>query len=162
MFRKPCLFLLIIICGTLLVTANTGWAEDTSPLPNAHELTAKLGWTPEEAISRLGAPLSIFPYRGSNPEEDNVVFYYPDNFYLFWFHDRVWQVRVDERWNGDVDGVGMGMSLPEVTDIWGPPVNDWDGQPTWTLPDRGYPVRIRLYFSEDGKLDDIYAYRSDW
>ena len=156
------IFILPVICAAFLNMPMGAGAEESGPLPHAAELTGKLGWTPEEALSWLGAPVSMFPYRGSVPEEDNVVFYYPDHLYIFWFQDRVWQLRVDERWNGVVDGLRMGMTLSEVTDLWGPPVNDWDKQPTWTLPDRGYPVRIRLYFADDGRLNDLYVYRSDW
>ena len=154
--------ILPVICSVFLIISLAAGAEETGPLPHAAELTGKLGWTPDEAFSRLGAPLSIFPYRGTVPIEDNVVFYYPDHLYLFWFQNRVWQLRVDDRWIGDVDGLRMGMTMSEITKLWGPPINDRDEQPTWTLPDRGYPARIRLYFADDGRLNDLYVYRSDW
>ena len=136
-------------------------AEDIT-LPVAADFTSRLGWTPDEAITWLGAPEGLFPYRGRVEGEDNVVFYYPDHLYLFWFRDRVWQVRVDERWNGEVDGVRMGMSLDDIIALWGSPINEFDEAPTWTLPDRGYPVRLRLFIDEEGKLIDLYVFRSDW
>ena len=132
-------------------------------LPVAAGLVSRLGWTPDEAIDALGPPVNMFPYRGTSETEDNVVFFYPDHSYLFWFRDRVWQARVDSRWEGDIDGVSMGMTLDEVLGVWGrDPINRNDPAPTWTLPDRGYPVRIRLYFNQSGKLSDIYVFRSDW
>ncbi len=138
-------------------------AADEAPLPLAQDFTSRIGWTPEEAFSELGAPVNIFTYRGATPEEDNAVFFYPDRSYLFWFQDRVWQVRVDSLWEGDIDGVTMGMSLEEVIAAWGRnPINMSEAAPTWTLPDRGYPVRIRLYFNEHGRVSDIYVFRSDW
>jgi len=137
-------------------------AEDNVPLPHADDFTSRLGLTTEEVFTLPDIPQSVFTYRGETPGEDNVVFYYRDSFYLFWFHDRIWQVRADKRWKGELDGVHMGMNLQDVINLWGPPINDRDENPTWTLPDRGYPVRIRLYFSSTGGLEDIYVYRSDW
>ena len=148
--------LLVLASGVLL-------GADETALPKAEAFTARLGWTPEDALDELAAPESLFPYRGELEEEDNVVFYYPDHSYLFWFRDRVWQLRLDRRWSGDIDGVSMGMTLDEVIAAWErPPINSRDEAPTWTLPDRGYPVRIRLYFGADGRLNDLYIYRSDW
>lgn len=160
MFRK----IFVSVAFSLIAFINTALigAQDMGPVPHAAELTATLGWSPSEALNWMGSPMSLFVYRGPTKSEDNVVFYYPDHVYLFWFQDRVWQVRVDERWTGEIDGVVMGMTLDSITALWGDPINDWDEHPTWTLPDRGYPVRIRLYFDGDGLLNDIYVYRGDW
>lgn len=160
MFRK--ILVIIVFTSVTFIKIPISGAQESEPLPHAAELTAALGWSPAEAFSWMGSPMSLFAYRGSSQSEDNVVFYYPDHKYLFWFQDRVWQVRVDERWNGEIDGVGMGMSMNSIVSLWGPPINDRDEHPTWTLPDRGYPVRIRLYFDGADRLNDIYIYRGDW
>ena len=162
MNRTYRLSLLLFFFALYLQSISGAGAEEPGPLPHAVELTGRLGWTPDEVFARLGSPMSIFPFRGSEDDEDNVVFYYSDHLYVFWFHDRVWQVRADERWNGDVDGVRMGMTRSQVRELWGAPINDRDEQPTWTLPDRGYTVRIRLYFDTNDRLNDLYVYRSDW
>jgi hypothetical protein len=154
---SPFPFLLFLVFAA---SAGTAYPDDTV-LPLAGDLTAMLGWTPEEAFAWLGAPDGLFPFR-DEAGEDCVVFYFEDHTYLFWYEDRVWQIRADRRWEGEVDGVGMGASRDEVRALWGPPINDFDPQPTWTLPDKGYPVRIRLYFDDTGKLTDLYVYRSDW
>ncbi len=150
----------VLICMVCFPAAAA--AEDKGPLPHALEFSEMLGMSAEDVFTGPDPPGSIFSYRGNTPEEDNVVFYYPDSIYLFWFQDRIWQVRADERWTGDVDGVSMGMSLQEIRKLWGPPINNRDENPTWTLPDQGYPVRIRLYFSDTGALKDMYVYRADW
>ncbi len=132
---------------------------DVKPL--AVDFTGKLGWEFQDAVNNIGNPENVFVHRGKTPDEDNVVFYYSDHQYLFWFQDRVWQIRVDERWRGEVDGVSMGMSREAIEELWGPPVNSLDKYLTWTLPDIGFPSRIRLYFHEN-VLIDMYVYRSDW
>jgi len=162
MYQKKSVQIIFFTCIYLSFIPAYSGADETSPLPHAEEFTNRIGWTAEDVFNLPTIPISIFPFRGDSPKEDNVVFYYADYLYMFWFHDRIWQVRADERWEGDVDGVHMGMSLDEISGIWGSPINDWDEQPTWTLPDRGYPMRIRLYFTDDGRLNDIYVYRSDW
>ncbi len=156
MAKRGFIFSVLLLVFTFFLVA-----EDP-PLPIAADLSAKLGWTLDEALAWLGTPRSMFPFRGDSADEDNIVFYYPNSLYLFWFKDRVWQIRVDENWNGELDGVRMGMKQNQILRLWGPAINDWDENPTWTLPDRGYPVRIRLYFDESDKLMDLYVYRSDW
>jgi hypothetical protein len=162
MIHKESFFLILFSLGFLFSPMLSAGSESSGPLPHAEEFTRNLGLQVKDSFSLMETPVSIFPYRGSVSSEDNVVFYYSDSTYFFWFHDRVWQVRADERWQGEVDGVSMGMKLPEIIRLWGPPINNRDEQPTWTLPDRGYPVRIRLYFSDEGLLNDLYVYRSDW
>ncbi len=162
MHRNKAILSLLTVLIRLVCFPAAAAAEDKGPLPHASEFSEMLGLTAEDVFSRSEIPESIFSYRGNTPDEDNVVFYYPDSIYLFWFQDRIWQVRADERWIGDVNGVRMGMNLQDVRELWGPPVNNRDDNPTWTLPDQGYPVRIRLYFSDTGALNDMYVYRADW
>lgn len=150
------LFVILLCLGVSKLMAAEG-----DLLPTAEDFADKLGWTFQEAVTSFGNPENVFVHRGASPEEDNVVSYYSDHMYLFWFQDRVWQVRADERWSGEVDGVRMGMDREAIEELWGSPINQVDENPTWTLPDRGFPARIRLYF-RDGELIDLYVYRSDW
>jgi len=151
-----------LLLGVLIVPRPAAAAPDGGEPPTAEAFASKLGWTLEEALEWMGRPESMLTHRGRTAEEDNVVFFYSDFTSLFWFRDRVWQVRADRRWSGEVDGVRMGLDRDDVEALWGPPINDFDPDPTWTLPDRGYPVRIRLYFDDDDRLVDLYVYRSDW
>ena len=120
-----------------------------------------IGLDPASALQTLGPPVEVFPYRGADAAEDNVVFFYPDFTYLFWFRNRVWQVRFDQRFTGTVFGLKLGMRQEVV----GLPGN-------WRLIEAGdslyfdpleadYPIRVRLVFSE-GLLHDIYVYRRDY
>jgi len=159
LFLPTLLFFSVFAVSAQDSTYSTGSTEN---LPIAEKFTGMLGMTPDTAFKELGVPDSIFPYRGETPEEDNVVFYYKNNTYIFWFHDRVWQIRADKRWDGSLDGVSMGMKKQKIFGLWGNPINNFDPQPTWVIAGKPFPVRIRLYFNSEDRLDDLYVYRSDW
>jgi hypothetical protein len=92
-----------------------------------------------------------------------VVFFYPGHLYLFWYQDRVWQARVDEHHGGGflaARGLAMGARREEVLGLLGPPMRELGDSLVYHLEDRGYPVRLRLYFRE-GLLADAYCYRGD-
>ena len=129
--------------------------------PAAYDLTGLLGLDPAGAQERLGAPAEIRSWRGDSPEEDNVLFYYADHLYLFWFRNRVWQVRLDGRSGDSFRNLTMGMTRADVLIQWGSPPYEVEGSWIYDLEDRGWPVRARLFFDDD-TLSDLYVYRSDW
>mgnify|MGYP000125133084 CR=1 FL=1 len=124
------------------------------------DLASLIGLTPAEALERLGAPAELLAARGPEPWQDDVVFYYPQHLYLFWYQNRVWQARVDARYQGKVLTVGMGSGRTEVRAALGEPLKEFPDSWVYQLEDRGYPVRLRLYFEED-RLVDAYCYRGD-
>lgn len=133
----------------------------TTQLPGERPLASLLGMTLSEATASFGAPDQVFPVRGEKAWEDDVVFYYSDHSYLFWFRDRVWQVRVDRRFAGKAIGVSMGDSKSAVESVLGKPFHVGSDSEIFILPDRGFPVRARLFFT-DGRLSDLYVYRGDF
>ncbi len=137
--------------------------QDSTPtLPGGRPLATLLGMTLKTATETFGAPEQVFPVRGRSAWEDDVVFYYPDHSYLFWFRDRVWQVRVDRRFVGTViGGVSMGDSRGAVEQVLGKPFHVGLDSEIFILPDRGFPVRARLFFTDD-RLSDLYVYRGDF
>ena len=74
------------------------------------EPTRVIGMALKSAVETFGLPQSMFTFRGSEEARDDVVFYYADHMYLFWYKDRVWQVRYDRRSTAVVHGVSLGMS----------------------------------------------------
>lgn len=120
-----------------------------------------LGLTLEEVYRTFGVPESVFPFRGGEVWQDDVVFFYPNRLYLFWYRDRVWQARLDSRFSGTALGCSIGMSRAEVTAVLGMPALEEAEWAVYALPDRGYPVRARLQFA-DGLLQDLYVYRADF
>jgi len=127
------------------------------------DLPALVGLTLSEALEKFGAPQQVFCARGPEGWQDDVVFYYPGHLYLFWYQDRVWQARVDEHHSEGFlasRALAMGLGREEVLAVLGPPMRELGDSLVYHLEDRGYPVRLRLYFRE-GKLADAYCYRGD-
>lgn len=136
-------------------------ATQKESLPGAHPPGSLLGLTLAQATADFGAPAEVFPVRGKAAWQDDVVFYYPDHSYLFWFRNRVWQVRVDRRFKGTILGLQMGDSRQKVEKVLGTPFHVGGSSEIFILPDRGFPVRARLFFT-DNKMSDLYVYRGDF
>lgn len=153
--RRPFLVLLL----PLWLAAAAAAAQEPADL----DLSGLVGLTPPEAFERFGAPAEVFAARGAENWQDDVVFFYPSHLYLFWNQNRVWQARVDERYSGSFlasRALAMGAGRTEVLALLGPPMRELGDSLVYHLEDRGYPVRLRLYFRE-GLLADAYCYRGD-
>ncbi|HEB09929.1 MAG TPA: hypothetical protein ENI06_01800 [Spirochaetales bacterium] len=127
----------------------------------ALELAEIVGMELEKAYKDFGTPVEVFPVRGEEEWQDDVVFYYDSHFYLFWFENRVWQVRVDNRYPGEFLKLKMGNSEAEVIAGLGVPFKREGNSLFYNLQDRAYPLRLRLSF-DNGFLVDAYCYRSDF
>jgi hypothetical protein len=121
---------------------------------------ALIGLTLAEAYQSLGVPAEVYTLRGRTAEQDDVVFYYTDHLYLFWFENRVWQVRADRRFSGTLFDLSMGAAREQVIQALGRPVLEYPDSLVFHIEDRGYPVQARLYFDEEG-LADVYCFRGD-
>ena len=126
------------------------------------EATRVIGMSLTSVVTELGLPQSMFTYRGADESQDDVVFYYPDHSYLFWYKDRVWQVRYDRRATAVVHGVSLGMSRAEVQAVVSerPLVESGDSL-YFDLDGTSFPIRVRLVFA-GSSVTDIYVYRSDY
>jgi hypothetical protein len=149
--RRSSALLAVLLFATALVRVS---AEDFQPLP-------LIGMQLKEAVAAIGLPDEMFSFRGTEESLDNVVFYYADHRYLFWYKGRVWQVRCDRRFTGTLFGLSLGMTRDQVEKI-----SSWVLIPNgdslyFDLGDRGFPVRVRLVFTAN-LLNDIYVYRSDF
>lgn len=130
------------------------WAQEALDIP------ALIGLTLEEVHQNLGAPAEVYALRGDTPEQDDVVFYYPSHLYLFWFQNRVWQVRLDSRFSGQIFSFSMGASRKQVLAALGRPILEFPDSLVFHIDDPGYPIQARLYFDENG-LVDLYCFRGD-
>jgi hypothetical protein len=167
MSRTASVWVLILgfICLALPANAQNAGSTAKQQTLAAPEL---LGFQLSQAYGSLGAPDHVYSVRGAQPWKDDVVFFYPSHLYLYWYHDRVWQVRFDKDYDGTFLSLTMGLTREQVRSVLGKPLHidtDWDlfqlqnGSPG--NPDRGYPVRVRLFFSAD-RLSDAYIYRGDF
>jgi len=129
---------------------------------DAPEVTHVIGMGLKSAMDAFGLPQSMFSFRGTEEARDDVVFYYPDHMYLFWYKDKVWQVRFDRRSTAGFHGLSPGMTRQEVEGAVKerPLVSSGDSL-YFDLDSENFPVRVRLVFA-GSDLSDIYVYRSDF
>ena len=120
-----------------------------------------LGMSPTQAFQSFGAPSQLFIQSGPATWQDDIVFYFSDHSYLYWFNNRVWQVRFDRRHSDRVFGVLMGYSQEQVTTALGQPLFQEPGELVYPMVERGFPIRVRFLFELD-RLVDIFLYRSDF
>lgn len=120
-----------------------------------------LGMTPRQAIQFFGAPQSMYIQPGPADWQQDIVFYYLDHSYLYWFNDRVWQIRFDRRHPEPIYGVSMASSLSQVRNQLGEPLVEDETQLIYPLVERGFPIRARFIF-EENRLIEVFIYRSDF
>ena len=126
------------------------------------EVTRVIGMGLKTAVDAFGLPQSMFSFRGTEESRDDVVFYYPDHKYLFWYKDRVWQVRYDRRSTVGFRGLTPGMTRQEVEAVVKErPLESSGDSLYFDLDSESFPVRVRLVFA-GSSLSDIYVYRSDF
>ncbi|MGO9310326.1 MAG: hypothetical protein ACLQDL_15070 [Spirochaetia bacterium] len=129
---------------------------------DAPEATRVIGMELKSAVDAFGLPQSMFSFRGTEEARDDVVFYYPDHIYLFWYKDRVWQVRFDRRSTAGFHGLSPGMTRQEVEGaVKERPLVASGDSLYFDLDTDSFPVRVRLVFA-GSDLSDIYVYRSDF
>ncbi len=126
------------------------------------EATQVIGMGLKSVVAAFGLPQSMYPFRGSAEDRDDVVFYYPDHMYLFWFKDRVWQVRFDRRATVVFHGVSLGMSRQEVeAAVRERPLVAQGDSLYFDLETDSFPMRVRVVFG-GSTVTDLYIYRSDF
>ncbi len=148
-------------------TGNTA-ASSGIPVIDIKTPEQFLGISPEKAYEKLGAPEEVFTMRGEKEWQDDVVFYYKNHIYLFWFKNRVWQLRADKRFSGTVFDLRQGMERKEVNRILGKPHKSGEGDELYMNPknitryETGFPVRMKVFYDTEDRISDIYVYRGDF
>jgi hypothetical protein len=149
--RARSLFVASVLLLCLSICAS---ADDLDP-------TRLIGLDLKGAVDALGLPQDMFPFRAMVDSGDNVVFYYNNYLYLFWYKDRVWQVRCDKRFSFPVLGFTLGMTRAQVEQASARQLTPLGDSLYFDLEDAAYPLRVRLVFAQD-VLSDLYVYRSDF
>jgi hypothetical protein len=132
-----------------------------SPLIIEDDPAPLLGYGLAEAISRFGSPGSVRPFRGDEAWQDDVAFIYQPGYTLFWFGDRLWQLRFTAPYAGTVYGLFIGDPSSKAYSTLGQPYETRGDALVYRLEYRGYPVRLSLVFAAD-RLSDVYVYRADF
>ena len=143
-----------VLLALLFAVLAHASADDLDP-------TRFIGMDLRSAVDSLGLPRDMFTFRGEEETQDNVVFYYSDSLYLFWYRNRVWQVRCDHRFSGSVLGLSLGMSREEVERAFPATLTAVGDSLYFDLQGRSPPMRVRMVFTLK-LLSDLYVYRSDF
>jgi len=146
--------------------SNSGTNSGVVILPSSmlgadFDPTQYIGQDLKSALDSLGAPKEVFTFRGHDDAQDNVVFFYPDFLYLFWYRNKVWQVRCDRRFAKPLFGFAMGMPREVIERTSARHFTAVGDSLYFDLDDAKYPMRVRLVFAS-GALIDLYVYRSDF
>jgi hypothetical protein len=120
-----------------------------------------LGLDLASAAVAFGVPEEVYAVRGEAAWQDDVVFRYKERFHLFWFRNRVWQVRLDRMYTGTLRDLGIGADRQKVMQTLGKPFAEEGDWVLYHYAGNGHPVRVRIFFDQRG-IEDIYIYRADF
>ena len=133
-------------------------AEPTPVLDD--DPSALLGLTLAESLSRLGPPSSVAAVRGDEAWQDDVAFLYAAGYTLFWYGDRLWQLRFAAPYAGSFYGLFLGDPAEKACSLLGQPYASGPDFLLYRMPGKAFPVRLRLVLSE-GRVAAAYVYRAD-
>lgn len=170
------IFFFLLFSGFVSLQAQTVENEaninqiipEAVPVSPTLKIRTLIGMLPTEVIVTLGSPESVYPLRGESAWQDDVIFYYPNHLYLFFYNNKVWQIRTDYRYTDSVLGISAWMKRSDTQAILGKSDYSDDGEDIYANPagitrlETGYPLRMRLLFNDSDILQDIYLYRSDF
>lgn len=124
--------------------------------------SALLGLTLADAYEQLGVPARVYSLRGPEAGQDDVVFEFTQGIALFFYMDRVWQVRIAQPYAQPVMGFFVGSSPDRAVSVLGIPSRSEASAWEWALPASSYPVLLRALAGPDGMIAEIYVYRGDF
>ena len=144
------IFLPVLGCGQSL---SGNQAENS-------DQASYVGLSVEQLISRFGIPSSVYPVRGLEEWQDDVVFVYEKgDFYVF--RDRVWQVGLTSYMGvnrGDPGSVIM-LILDDLSGF--SRLQSPHGSISYSIYERSWPLIVRFDFDDAGRIRGIFIFRSD-
>lgn len=115
-----------------------------------------IGWDLGRLVEQFGTPDSVQAVRGLEPWQDDVVFVY-DQWDVYLYRDTVWQLSAPEAY-----GVKKGQGMDAVLSLLGEPLHRLDNAFVYHLPARSWPLRLRVAFDGQSRVEQMYVYRSDF
>ena len=128
--------------------------------PAEEDPSSFIGLTLTELLNRFGPPRSVYPSRGLEEWQDDVVFAYDQgDFYIL--KDRVWQIGLNS-----VMGIKTGDNAAVVSLILGTRASmrlaeSRQNSVFYSLDGKSWPMLLRCDFDKNGRVMMIYIYRSD-
>jgi hypothetical protein len=138
----------------LLIMSFITWPQE-QPV-NTGEPLSFVGMRLAELVERFGPPETVSTARGGEVWQDDIVFQYAEgDFYIF--RDRVWQVKLASAF-----GVSLRDSKAVALLVLGKEVQGLGDHLLLPLPAGGWPLALRVNFSNAGLVSAIYIYRPDF
>ena len=147
------LFMFILIIVPL-------WPQAELNLSPVDDPASYIGLTLREVILRFGVPRAVYPVRGLEEWQDDVVFIYDEgDFYIY--KDRLWQAGLKQAW-----GIKIGDSRAVVSLIMNSrspsSIEETAGDSVfYLLNDGAWPLMFRFEFDSSGLVRAIFIYRTD-
>ena len=150
---KPRIVYLLLFLPVLALNAQgihtQGYTDEMDPV-------SFIGLTINELYLALGTPKSVFPARGLEEWQDDVVFVYDKGeFYIY--IDRVWQMSLKT-----VKGISIGDPLGITSLLLGPEAEMHGNSIYYSLNEGAWPMMLRFDFDGSGKVEAIFIYRTDF
>ena len=155
--RRPAIVFFLILKITLLWPQNSAdmHAEFMTVAEAANDPALLIGLSLTELIRQFGIPVSVFPVRGFEDWQDDVVFVYDEiDFYVF--RDHVWQLGLKSIYR-----IRRGDPVAAVYLSLGEPAFRGEDFALYALKNYSWPVELRFNFDSSGIVTMIYIYRSD-
>jgi len=146
-----------LLLWTAFLSLPLGAQENPAPgaLPQ-EDIAGYVGLTLEAILSRFGTPQGVYPVRGLEEWQDDVVFVYPQgDFYLY--RDRVWQVGLKA-----AKGLALGDSRELVLLVLGEKARDRGNRIDLEMEGYSWPLTLRFQMDEKGRVRGIFLYRPDY
>ena len=130
------------------------WTQ-SSPQSFEDDPASFIGYSLEELISHFGVPRSVYPVRGLEEWDDDVVFVYQEgDFYII--KDRVWQIGLDNAFL-----IRAGDTRAAVLLRFGQSLLYGEDFVIYPLGGYHWPMAVRFNFDLNGRVRAIFIYRSD-
>jgi len=134
-------------------------SEPNPPDIEAVNEASYIGMTLDDLINRFGVPESIYPVRGLEDWQDDVVFVYAEgDFYIY--RNRVWQIGISSYMG--VNTGDLGREAMDVLDqIINYKLNSPENYIAYFLHEWGSPMILRVDMDDAGRVRGIFIFRSD-
>jgi hypothetical protein len=120
------------------------------------EPAALVGLTLAETLSRFGVPRAVYPVRGREEWQDDVVFEY-ENQDLYIHRDRVWQLGLKAAY-----GITLGDPRQLALLVLGEGARTFSGYILASLSGGAWPLEFRINLDPQDKVSGLFIYRSDF